>query len=351
MSLTPCERWLSILKGEKPDRIPTDIWATPEVEKRLLEELSCSNREELLNTLHIDGCNWAVPQRTVLHHPDNPDADIWGLQWTTIDYGTGSYSEATTHPLAQIQTVEEVHSFKWPNPDDIDWDGFKNTIKNFPQNRIVCNGNYEPFMLYCHMRGMEQAMMDLLCETEIAEAILGHIFDYHFGVNQRAWEIGRGKIHMTYIAEDLGSQSSLLIGIEQIRQHILPNQKKMADLARSFGLFIFYHSDGAAREVIPDLIDITGINILNPIQWRCAGMERDGLVRDFGKQIVFHGAVDNQQTLPFGTIRDVEQEVLDNIRLFSPARWICAPCHFIQPVTPTANILKMYETVWNNGML
>ena len=125
----------------------------------------------------------------------------------------------------------------------------------------------------------------------------------------------------------------------------------MADLARSHGIHVFYHTDGAAREVIPDLIAVTGIEVLNPIQWRCPGMEREGLVRDFGDRIAFHGAVDNQQTLAFGTPDDVRREVLDNIRIFAPARWICAPCHNLQAVSPTENIVAMYETIHEHGRL
>jgi uroporphyrinogen decarboxylase len=78
-------------------------------------------------------------------------------------------------------------------------------------------------------------------------------------------------------------------------------------------------------------------------------MERDGLVRDFGDRVIFHGAMDNQYTLPFGTTAEVHDEVLENIDLFSGARWICAPCHNLQPVTPTANITTMYETIYANG--
>jgi uroporphyrinogen decarboxylase len=94
-----------------------------------------------------------------------------------------------------------------------------------------------------------------------------------------------------------------------------------------------------------------GIEILNPIQWRCPGMERDGLVRDFGRKVVFHGAMDNQHTLPFGTPADVRAEVLENLRLFSPGRWICAPCHNLQPNTSTANIVALYEAIHDHGVL
>ena len=103
--------------------------------------------------------------------------------------------------------------------------------------------------------------------------------------------------------------------------------------------------------MIPDLVDVVGINILNPIQWRCPGMDREGLVRDFAGKLVFHGAIDNQYTLPFGSVDEVRQEVLDCIRIFGPARWVCAPCHNIQPVTPTENIVAMYETIHQKGKL
>ena len=69
-----------------------------------------------------------------------------------------------------------------------------------------------------------------------------------------------------------------------------------------------------------------------------------------GGRVVFHGGVDNQQTLPFGSPADVRREVEENIALFSPCKgYIVAPCHNIQANTPTANIVALYETVRNSG--
>ncbi len=114
---------------------------------------------------------------------------------------------------------------------------------------------------------------------------------------------------------------------------------------------MFYHTDGAARVFIPDLIDQVGIEVLNPVQWRCPGMERETLVRDFGKRIGFHGAIDNQRTLPFGTEQDIIKEIRESCRIFKGSRWICAPCHNIQPVTPTRNIITLYWTIFEFGKL
>ena len=142
------------------------------------------------------------------------------------------------------------------------------------------------------------------------------------------------------------------MGLEQIRRFILPNQKRMADLARSHGIHIFYHTDGAARDVIPDLIDVTGIEILNPIQWRCPGMEREGLVRDFGDRLIFHGAMDNQQTLPFGTPAGrAAGSAGQHPHLRPPPAGSAPPATTSSPSRPTENIVAMYETAWENGKL
>jgi hypothetical protein len=45
--------------------------------------------------------------------------------------------------------------------------------------------------------------------------------------------------------------------------------------------------DDAVRRIVPDMIE-AGIDARNPIQWRCPGMEREALVRDFGGRIIFH---------------------------------------------------------------
>ena len=343
--MTPRQRWLALFENRKPDRVVTDYWATGEFSSKLQTALNVTADEQIWQRLGIDRPVAVGPVWKLTHHPDDPQANDWGIRFTSVDYGTGSYGEAVHFPLAKCETVADIHAFHWPTPDDYDYSVISSQIKTNAQQRLVTCGSYEPFLLYCWMRGMEQAFEDLLVNPGMAEAALGHIFDIHFEKNRRNWQAGGGQIDMMYLAEDLGGQTGPLFGLETYRRFFLPNQKKMAELARSFSIRIFYHTDGSARVFLPDLVHEVGINILNPLQWRCAGMELAGLTRDFGDKLIFHGGIDNQQTLPFGTVEDVRREVCQVAAIMRGYRWICAPCHNIQNVSPVANIIAMYEEI------
>lgn len=347
--MTPRERWLALLQGERPDRIPTDYQATAEVTARLLADLGCADETALWKRLHIDRRKTLEPKWKLPHHPDDPAADMWGIRYRKADYGTGVYDEPIHMPLAAVETVEEVHAHRWPSPEDFDYSAITRALAEDDGEYPIHVGIYEPFLLYGYLRGLERAFEDLLLRPEIADAVLGHVVDFYEQFNRRSFEAGRGRIDTTYVAEDLGAQTGPLMSLKTYRRFLLPNQKKMADLARSFGIHVMYHTDGAARMFLPDLVDTVGIEILNPIQWRCPGMEREKLVADFGDRIIFHGSIDNQQTLAFGTVEDVVREVRESVEIYRDARWICAPCHNLQPVSPTENVVAMYETIHELG--
>ena len=191
--------------------------------------------------------------------------------------------------------------------------------------------------------------MDLILNPEIVHYCLDQLFDLAYQNTLRIYEAIPGRVLITYVAEDMGSQQSLLFSPAQIHEFLIPRMRRIMDLAHSAGAYVFHHSDGAVRPIIPDMI-AAGIDVLNPIQWRCRGMDREGLKRDFGDRLVFHGGVDNQYTLAFGTVDEVAREVADNLRILGAGGgYILAPCHNIQAVSPAENIVTMYETCYALG--
>lgn len=347
--MTPRERWRALLAGRRPDRTPCDYWGTAEVTCRLLGDLGCATEADLWKRLGVDKCIHLAP-----HHPRATEDtwhmqslfSIWRIGTTHIPYGDGlgSYEEAVGHPLAAAQSVSDVERFPWPDPGDWDYSRLPAQCDAW-QDYPILAGTSEPFYLYSRLRGMEQALADLLEAPQIAEAILERIFNLDEGVFRRILDRVAHRIDLVYIAEDLGTQESLLISPRLFRRFLKPRMKRLIDLAHGYGVKVMHHDDGAIRPLIPDLLE-AGIDILNPVQWRCRGMERETLARDFGKSLIFHGGIDNQQTLPFGTPEDVHRQVAENLRIFGDSRGhIVAPCHNIQASTPTANIVALYEAV------
>ena len=266
-----------------------------------------------------------------------------------MDYGTGAYLECVYHPLAQYNSVEEIErNYTWPSTQWFDYSVIPDMTKGkeaFPPR----GGGCEPFLTYKDLRGMEQAYMDLVQNPEMVHYCLDRLFDFCYENTLRIYEQIPGKVTLTYVAEDFGSQEGLLDFARSDSRVLHPTHETNDGPGPSAGAFVFHHSDGAIRKIIPDMIE-AGINILNPIQWRCRGMEREELKRDFGNRLVFHGATDNQHTLAFGSIEEVRQEVIDNLHILGEGGgYILAPCHNIQAASPPENIVTMYETGYENG--
>ena len=346
-TMTPLERWLAVLKREKPDRVPMDYWATEEVTEKLKKHLGVETEDEMCEKLHIDRPVTVAPKYI---GPKLPEGyDMYGIKYKTVDYGTGAYREIACSPLAEYNSVDEIEkNYTWPSPDRYDYSEIPQMIEG-KEDRPILGGGSEPFLLYKHLRGDAQAFMDLVAEPEIVHYCLDKLYSFAYENTRRIYEAIPGKVTYSYVAEDMGSQNDLMYSPDQIREFFIPWMRKMIDLVHSCGGYVFHHSDGAVRKIIPDMID-AGIDVLNPIQWRCKGMERKGLKKDFGDKVIFHGGVDNQQTIPFGSVEDVRREVIDNLNILGEGGgYILAPCHNIQPVTPPENIVALYATGYECG--
>jgi uroporphyrinogen decarboxylase len=346
-TMTPRERWLAVLTRQMPDRVPMDYWGTPEMSEKLLRHMGCVDLDEALGRLHVDRPLSVGPLYVGPAIPE--DEDVFGIRHRLVDYGTGAYREAISSPLAEYETAEQIErGYTWPDPDWWDYSVIPDQVTGH-EDRPIRGGGSEPFLTYKQLRGETQAFMDLILNPEIVHYCLDKLFDLAYENTRRIYEQIPGRVLISYVAEDMGSQKGLMFSPAQIHTFLLPRMKRMIELVHEAGAFVFHHNDGACRPILPDLIE-AGIDVLNPIQWRSKGMDREGLKHDFGTALILHGAMDNQYTLPFGTPEEVRQEVLDNFRILGAGGgYILAPCHNIQANTAVENVIAMYETGYEHG--
>jgi uroporphyrinogen decarboxylase len=338
--MTPRERWKNVLNREPVDRVPCDIWATSEVFDNLCKYLQCKDRWAVIDKLEIDAPYNLEPSYIGPPLPEN--CDYWGIRYKKTNYATGAYDEAAGFSLANAKTVADIQKHPWPKAEWFDYSTIKDDVEK-KSHRPLRTGWIEPFLFYSYLRGLEQAMIDLADAPAMVECAFDHIFDFGCRRLERILEVTQ--VDLIVPSEDLGSQHGPLFSLDCFRRFHVPRFKKYITIAKQAGAKVFFHTDGACRIFIPELIEL-GVDILNPIQHVCPGMDCASLKKDFGNSLVFHGGIENQQVLPFGTTQDVRREVIDCFEMLGTGGgYICAPCHNIQPVTPIQNILVMYDTI------
>ena len=347
--MTSKERVKAALARRPTDHVPVDLWATPETHGRLRAHFGVCCDEDVRLALGVD-LRTVGPKCTGPELPPTESGalrDIWGVERTRVDSGAAQYLEVSRYPLAEVESVAEVDAYPWPDPTAYDFDEVARQGEAAGEHYLVNVGHRlnRTSLLKCamYLRGMDTFLMDLTLRPELAQAIIKHVTDYYLAHNERTFEAGRGLVDAFMLGDDFGTQDGLLVGAECWREFFAPGLREFAAQARSYGLTVMMHSCGAVRELIDDFVEL-GVEVLNPVQVRAAGMAIEGLKRDFGDRIAFYGGIDIQETLPRGTVEEVEREVADTIQVLgADGGYILAPTHNIQVDTPVENVLAMYR--------
>mgnify|MGYP001010196155 FL=1 len=146
---------------------------------------------------------------------------------------------------------------------------------------------------------------------------------------------------------DFGTQTSTFCSPETFQALYVPYYKKINGWIHAHTSWkTFKHCCGAIEPFLK-LFIAAGFDAINPVQCSAAGMEPEHLKNTYGDHLTFWGGgVDTQHVLPFGTPRQVREQVLARCDIFSRnGGFVFAAIHNIQAGTPVANIAAMIEAV------
>jgi uroporphyrinogen decarboxylase len=352
-SLSPWQRVETSLAHREPDRVPFDFWAVPEVWDRLREALALAadgtDDDTLLRLLGVD-CRMVTTRYVGTRARQLPDGtliDAWGTHRRRVSNVFGTYEEYASHPLAGAGTVSDVLSWDWPSADDWDVSCVRTQCERLNAD-VKHHLRYEVggiFEWSWALRGFERFLLDLVEKPDMACAIMDRFADLYIENTVRVIEAAGGLLDMVYTYDDVGTQNALLISPRMWHKYILPRHQRLNAAIRgaAYPVKIMYHSCGAVYPLISGFVEEMGIDVLNPLQPRAAGMDMARIKSEFGDRLSFHGGVDIQQTLPHGTPEEVQAEVRERCRVLGEGGgYICTSAHYIQADTPLENIVAMY---------
>ena len=269
---------------------------------------------------------------------------------------TGMYGEQVDHPLRRAKDAADIKKFKFYNAyDPARVEGLKERVEYLYHETdyaIVAGGPAAGLLeTCCWMRGYDQFPIDLMLNKKMAHTLLAKLTNYYIELMDAFLSVVGPYIQMIELADDLGTQKNLFISPELYREIILPYYKREIDFVKSkTNAKIFHHSCGSVVKAA-DLLVEAGVDILNSLQPRAAGMDTTYLKDNYGDRLCFHGGVDIQEVMPRGTASDVEDEVKRRIAVWAPeGGYILCAAHCIQDDVPPENVAALYRAAqkWGN---
>ncbi len=329
-----------------PERAPVIIDVSQQladVEPDVLDALGCDVRAVLPRS----PASYVREVRRVGSH--DTFVDEWGVG-RRMPVSGGLYYDAHTSPLGGDIDDAAIDRFAWPDAGDMTrYTGMAEEARRYAleEQRAVhvgsiCSGVTEGLF---KLRGFEDGYMDLAAEPARARRLMERILEIKLDYWSRVLPLLDGVVDVVGEADDLGGQDRTLFSPAMYRSMVKPLQRELFDFLHAHtDAKVFFHSCGAIRELIPDLIEI-GVDALNPVQVSATGMDSAELKREFGRDLTFWGGgVDTQRILGSGSVDDVRAEVRRRVTdLASGGGFVFATVHNVQPNVPPENLLAMWS--------
>ena len=368
--LSSKERVRLSLSWKEPDRVPIQTYLTPEMEAKLRDHFGrrqaagqtgpiepgilASQDELVLSRLGVD-FRMVMPRfRGRLKPPhDGITYDEWGTGYRRVSNSAqGTYDESAVTPLADLKTMDDVRRYPWPSVDDYDFSVLPEQCERYREFAVVLGHAGMPDILngVSRGRGMQQVVEDVATRDEVGLAIIDRRVDFWYAWARKGLEACRGKVDILALGEDTGNQNGRMFSPEDFDEVFRPRLKKFYDLAHEFGAKAMMHSCGDTHEIMPSFIAM-GLDVLDAMQPEPPGMNPESIRAACKGKLAFCGLISTQQTLPYGSVADCRAEARHRLDVIARGGgYIFAPAHCIQPDTPLANVLAVYEEALGHSL-
>ena len=191
---------------QKPDRVPRDFAAVPEIWRKLGDYYRTEDRSKILESLDVD-CR-IVSYDSFCDHPDydpenvdkdasqerssvggmwrysEPDGsnrDIWGAHRRRVPHTYGAYDEFASFPLENARSVDDLKKYEWPQPD---WWRFDNLVSyiNELNDNAVYSIRYRigsVFETSWSLYNFEKFLLDLAMHPEMPRYVMERVSEVH----------------------------------------------------------------------------------------------------------------------------------------------------------------------------
>jgi len=200
--------------------------------------------------------------------------------------------------------------------------------------------------------GWDEIFVRCITDPDLVHYFLAALTEIHLDTLKRTLDAAGGVVDIIQFGDDLGMQGAPLMEPDMYREIFLPYHKKMFTFVRDNypNVHVMLHCDGAVFDLIPDMID-AGMQIFNPLQSDCAGMDPATIKRIYGGKITIWGAgCDTHGTLVRGTSGQIREDVRRRIQVLAPGGgFVFNQIHNVLGEIPPEQVLAMIHAAHEFG--
>jgi uroporphyrinogen decarboxylase len=304
--MTSYERVMTALNKGQPDRVPVvEFVIDPKVRRAICPD--AKDFGDLADFLDLDmvGCSAAFSR---VSGDDVEWIDEWGVSYHAS-------AEVVAHPISgPIASLDDLRNYRPPDPDAPHHLGLlPDFVKRYRGKRAICFHHRAAFMWSCYLMGMENMLIAMASEPELAHAVLDTVLEVNIKIARHAVRAGADVL---CLGDDYATNIGPLCSPAHFREFIFPRLKKMVDAIHEEGGKVIKHSDGNLYSVLDMIVDARpdGLNPIEP----AAGMSLSVVKEKYGKRICVIGNIDCGELLSHGTPEQVERAVQQAITDGSP---------------------------------
>lgn len=318
----------------------------------------CNIDERILQRFGVD-IRYVHPNGAPLYFDPQGGAviGVFGIRMKPV----GFYGTPDRHPMRDFNSIEQIESYPYyPDPDDPAYEqtGFRERVLKLRTETdyaigldLGTGGVGAIIDIMISLFGMERFLYNIKRRPDLHHAFLNKHIRATDGILDKIMAAAGDLIDIFTIFSDFGTMQGPFMSEEDYIRQIKPYEagligriKRRAPAAK-----VMMHSCGSIVSAIPHRAEV-GLDVQNPMNPLAKNMEPASLKEQFGELISFHGGIDIQRLLPFGTPREIAGAVRELVKIWGPAGgWIAAPSHNIQPDTSPENIVALYDALQEYG--
>jgi uroporphyrinogen decarboxylase len=333
------ERVHTALRNQQPDRVPVVEFLIDEAVARAAAP-DCRDVADAMDRLGFDAVGCGARFERIEERPDGSFVDEWGVTYKPSP-------EAVSHPVSgPIRNRSDAEAYRPPDPDAPHRLGaLPDLVRRYKSRRAICFHHRAAFMWSAYLMDIDNLLVALLAEPELAELVMDKVLEANMGVVRNAIRAGAEVI---VLGDDYAHNHAPMMSPAAFERLILPRLRRMIDLIHDEGALCIKHSDGNIYPILDAMID-AGPDGLNPIE-PAAGMELAEAKRRVGSRVCLVGNIDCGQLLPHGTPGEVREAVRQAIAdAAAGGGYIVSSSNSIHSSCKAENLVAMVDAVHEFG--